>query len=51
MVVKIRFDSLIFVGLTEEQVARVEYCADNCTIVKDLTGWTSPTVSMRMPST
>ena len=35
MEVKMRFDGLIFVGLSAEQVESVEYHADNCTILKD----------------
>lgn len=38
MLVKMRYDSLIFVGLSVEQVERVEYCADGCTILKDASG-------------
>ena len=38
MLVKIRFDSLIFVKLSPEQVRTVEYHADRCRILKDLNG-------------
>lgn len=38
MVVKIRYDYLLFVGLSLEQIEDVEYHADNCTIVKDESG-------------
>lgn len=38
MLVKMRFDGLLFVGLSLEQVADVEYHADGCTILKDESG-------------
>ena len=38
MLIKIRFDSLIFVNLSLEQVKAVEYHADNCRLLKDLSG-------------
>lgn len=38
MLVKMRFDGLLFVGLSVEQVEAVEYHADGCTILKDESG-------------
>lgn len=38
MIVKMRFDGLLFVGLSPEQVTDVEYHADGCTILKDESG-------------
>ena len=38
MLVKMRFDGLLFVGLSLEQIADVEYHADGCTILKDESG-------------
>lgn len=38
MMVKMRFDGLLFVGLSLEQIADVEYHADGCTILKDESG-------------
>ena len=38
MLVKMRFDGLLFVGLSPEQIANVEYHADGCTILKDESG-------------
>lgn len=38
MLVKMRYDSLIFVGLSVEQVESLEYRADKCTLLKDESG-------------
>lgn len=38
MRVKMRFDSLIFVGLSAEQIEDVEYHADKCVMVIDESG-------------
>ena len=38
MLVKMRFNDLIFVGLSEEEVEHVTYHADKCTMVLDQNG-------------
>lgn len=38
MLIKMRFDGLIFVGLSLEQIENVEYHANKCTILKDESG-------------
>ena len=38
MVVKMRYNGLIFVGLSAEQVEAVLYHADGCSIVRDESG-------------
>lgn len=35
MLIKMRYDGLIFVGLSVEQMEDVEYHADKCVILKD----------------